>query len=203
MRKIIKEERIGNGNHWHVFKVLVSENEEVREVIHKRSADPSAAPKIIEIYKSLSQSAMETLAFLDLYDKSTLETEDLNANPDEGYFVSPNTVRSAPHCGSISMRMINKENVTYRVLELCKDFDLASLIEDPSKIDREKMYKIKLIDSIAEQFVYDHEIEKIENFEDFVKEMLNNLMSAAKANLALFVDAFFFKVNPVTNMMDY
>lgn len=203
MRKILKEEKIGKGNHWQVFKVIVSENDNVRNVIHKRSVHPRAALRIIKIYESLSQSAMKTLAFLDLYDENTLETEDLNANPDEGYFVTPNTIRSAPHCGSILINLISNENVTDKELELCKDFDLESLINDPSKIDHEKMYKIKLIDSIAERFVYDHKIEKIANFEEFIKEMLIDLMSAAKFNLSLFVDAFFFRVNPDTNMMDY
>jgi hypothetical protein len=146
---------------------------------------------------------MKTLAFLDLYDKNTIETEDLNANPDEGYFVSPNTVRSAPHCGSILIKLISKEKVTDQELELCKDFDLDILIKDPSKIHQEKMYKIKLIDSRAERFVCKHKIEKIANFEEFVKEMLNDLMSASKFNLSLFVDAFFFRVNPDTNIMDY
>jgi len=203
MRKITKEEKIGNGNHWNVFRVTVSENEEVRNVVHKKSVHPRAAERIVKIYELLSKTTMKTLAFLKLYDENTLETEDLNANPNDGYFVTPNTVRSAPHCGSISIKIINKENVTDEELELCKDFDLKSLINDPSKIDQDKMYKIKLIGSIAERFVYDRKIEKIENFEEFVKEMLNDLMSAAKFNLALFVDAFFFRVNTVTGMMDY
>lgn len=200
---IIKEEKIGNGNHWNVFKVNLSENENVRSVIHKRSVHPHAAPRIIKIYELLSQSTMKTLAFLNLYDENTLETEDLNDNPDNGYFVTPNTVRSAPHCGSILMRIINKEKVTDQELELCKDFDLDLFINDLSKIDTDKMYKIKLINSKAERFVYDNKIFKIANFEEFVKEMLTDLMSAAKFNLALYVDAFFFRVNPVNNIMDY
>ena len=203
MRTIISEEQIGNGNHWHVFKVTFSDNQKVTTVIHKRSVHPRAAPRIIRIYEALSQSKMKTLAFLNLYDENTIETEDLNANPDDGYFVTPNTVRSAPHCGSILMRIINNENVTDQELEFCKDFDLKDLIGDPSKIDQDKMQKIKLINSVAERFVYENKIDKIENFEQFVSEMLSDLMSAAKYNLSLFIDAFFFRVNPVTHMMDY
>lgn len=203
MKKIINEEQIGNGNHWNVFKVTLSDNQKVTSVIHKRSVQPHAAPGIIRIYERLSRSKMKTLAFLNLYDENTLETEDLNANPDDGYFVTPNTVRSAPHCGSILIKIIDNETVTNEELELCKDFDLKDLIDDPSKIDQDNMQKIKLINSVAERFVYENKIDKIENFEQFVSEMLSDLMSAAKYNLSLFVDAFFFRVNPVTHMMDY
>ncbi|WP_283423552.1 hypothetical protein [Chryseobacterium profundimaris] len=80
---------------------------------------------------------------------------------------------------------------------------MKDLIDDPSKIDQDKMQKIKLINSVAERFVYDNKIDKIANFEDFIKEMLADLMSAAKYNLSLFVDAFFFRANPVNNLMDY
>ncbi|PWN58130.1 hypothetical protein [Chryseobacterium viscerum] len=200
---IIKEEKIGNGNHWNVFKVTLSTNNKVRNVIHKRSIHPRAAPRIVKIYESLSQSTMKTLSFLDLYDENTLETENLNSNPDDGYFVSPNTVRSSPHCGSILMKVINKEDVTDQELEFCKDFEFDTLVADSSRINNDKMREKKLIHSEAERFVYDSKINEIANFEEFTKGMLDDLMSASKSKLSLYVDAFFFRVNPVTNILDY
>ena len=202
---MISEEIVGNGAHWNVYRITENHNGQKKCWIRKRSINGKVDSNITT-FNLVSQAGLPTLNWYVKVNDNEIEAEDLNADTSKGYFVSPNTIRNYPNCGDVFLKYINSESLTPLEREQCKEFDFSCI----SKMIRTNEFD-KIVDQMrkkkiaigAEGKVYNNKIQCISNLKSFCSSSQKDLEKATSNKIALFSDAFFFRVNLLNNDIEY
>lgn len=201
---IIKKEKIGNGSHWDVFKITKMENGKEKFVLHKESRKGAyCVDKNVDNHSIISSCGLPTLNKFKKISELIIEAEDLNENTNDGYFVSPNTIRSCPSCANVFLKFIEGKQIEEFEAEKCKDFDFQEILNNFSIENKDKLKEKLIIQSIAESKLYENKVNEIVNLETFIFYAMIDMEKAAKKKIELFFDAFFFRVKSDTNEIEY
>jgi hypothetical protein len=204
MKKIILKEEIGNGSHWRVIKIVTDENGNEKSIIHKKTISSlDNVERNINNYLLISSCGLPTLNEYKQIDNETIETEDLNQDTQDGYFVSPNTIRCSPTCAHVLLKLIKRESISEFEMEECKDFDFQAKLKYKSESSFDELRNKLIVKSVAEHKVYNHKIKEISNLEAFMNNAQIDMKKASKSKIELFFDAFFFRVKLTTNKIEY
>lgn len=201
----MSEEIVGNGANWNVYRITENHNGQKKCWIRKRSINGKVDSNITT-FNLVSQAGLPTLNWYVKVNDNEIEAEDLNADTSKGYFVSPNTIRNYPNCGDVFLKYINSESLTPLEREQCKEFDFSCI----SKMIRTNEFD-KIVDQMrkkkiaigAEGKVYNNKIQCISNLKSFCSSSQKDLEKATSNKIALFSDAFFFRVNLLNNDIEY
>lgn len=201
----MSEEIVGNGVNWNVYRITENHNGQKKCWIRKRSINGKVDSNITT-FNLVSQAGLPTLNWYVKVNDNEIEAEDLNADTSKGYFVSPNTIRNYPNCGDVFLKYINSESLTPLEREQCKEFDFSCI----SKMIRTNEFD-KIVDQMrkkkiaigAEGKVYNNKIQCIGNLKSFCSSSQKDLEKATSNKIALFSDAFFFRVNLLNNDIEY
>lgn len=194
---------IGKGAHWSVKRILTSDNGQEKSVVrkHGRNVDVNIAT-----YDLVFKAGLPTLKRYVKVNDNEIEAEDLNADTSKGYFVSPNTIRNYPNCGDVFLKYINSESLTPLEREQCKEFDFSCIFKmiRSNKSDEivDQMRKKKIAIG-AEGKVYNNKIQRISNLRSFCSNSQKDLEKATSNKIELYSDAFFFRVNPLNDGIEY
>ena len=202
---MMSEEIVGNGANWNVYRITENHNGQKKCWIRKRSINGKVDSNITT-FNLVSQAGLPTLNWYVKVNDNEIEAEDLNADTSKGYFVSPNTIRNYPNCGDVFRKYINSESLTPLEREQCKEFDFSCI----SKMIRTNEFD-KIVDQMrkkkiaigAEGKVYNNKIQCISNLKSFCSSSQKDLEKATSNKIALFSDAFFFRVNLLNNDIEY
>lgn len=202
---MMSEEIVGNGANWNVYRITENHNGQKKCWIRKRSINGKVDSNITT-FNLVSQAGLPTLNWYVKVNDNEIEAEDLNADTSKGYFVSPNTIRNYPNCGDVFLKYINSESLTPLEREQCKEFDFSCI----SKMIRTNEFD-KIVDQMrkkkiaigAEGKVYNNKIQCISNLKSFCSSSQKDLEKATSNKIALFSDAFFFRVNLLNNDIEY
>ena len=202
---MMSEEIVGNGANWNVYRITENHNGQKKCWIRKRSINGKVDSNITT-FNLVSQAGLPTLNWYVKVNDNEIEAEDLNADTPKGYFVSPNTIRNYPNCGDVFLKYINSESLTPLEREQCKEFDFSCI----SKMIRTNEFD-KIVDQMrkkkiaigAEGKVYNNKIQCISNLKSFCSSSQKDLEKATSNKIALFSDAFFFRVNLLNNDIEY
>lgn len=200
----MSEEIVGNGAHWEVYRITENHNGQKKCVIRKRSINGEVDSNITT-FKLVLQAGLPTLNRYVKVNDNEIEAEDLNADTSKGYFVSPNTIRNCQNCGNVFLKYINSKPLSSLEREQCKEFDFSCISEmKANELDEivDQMREKKLAIG-AEGEVYNNKIQCISNLEAFCLSSKGDLEKATSNKIALFPDAFFFRVNPLNNHIEY
>lgn len=203
---IIKKEKIGNGSHWDVFRITKLENGKEKSVLHKESRKGAChVDKNVDNHSIISSCGLPTLNKFRKINELTIEVEDLNQNPKDGYFVSPNTMRSCPSCATVFLKFLEdkEKQIEKFEAEQCKDFSFQDLLNNCSTENIDELKNKLIVQSIAESKLYESKVNEIANLETFISDAILDMRKAAEANIELFFDAFFFRVKSDTNEIEY
>lgn len=201
---IIKKEKIGNGSHWDVFKITKMENGKEKFVLHKESRKGAyCVDKNVDNHSIISSCGLPTLNKFKKISELIIEAEDLNENTNDGYFVSPNTIRSCPSCANVFLKFIEGKQIEEFEAEKCKDFNFQDLLNNSSIENTDELKNKLIVQSIAESKLYENKVNEIVNLETFISDAMLDMQKAAEANIELFFDAFFFRVKSDTNEIEY
>jgi len=198
MKKIMEKKEIGKGTHWNVSRITTDKG----TVIHKESAK-GGVDENIENYTLVNNCGLSTLKRYEKIDNQTIETEDLNQNPKNGYFVTPNTIRNSTTCADILMKLISGKDISKSESEECIEFDFPCLVKNLTDGNIDILRNKKIISSIAEAEVYKNKIEEITNLDFFLNNAKIDMQKASQANIELFSDAFFYRVKPIVYEIEY
>lgn len=201
---------IGEGGHWVVVRIFVNVNGQKISVVRKHSKTGKVDDNIAA-FNLVSKAGLPTLNRYVKVNDMEIEAEDLNADTSKGYFVSPNTIRRCPNCGDLVIKLMKSENLTPLEIEQCKEFDFDSIFKIISKKGVESVDAEDLIDRLrekkivvgAEGDVYNNKIRCISNLESFWLSSKEDLKKASLNKIELYTDAFFFRVNPLNNAIEY
>lgn len=201
----MSEEIVGNGANWNVYRITENHNGQKKCWIRKRSINGKVDSNITT-FNLVSQAGLPTLNWYVRVNDNEIEAEDLNADTSKGYFVSPNTIRNYPNCGDVFLKYINSESLTPLEREQCKEFDFSCI----SKMIRTNEFD-KIVDQMrkkkiaigAEGKVYNNKIQCISSLKSFCSSSQKDLEKATSNKIALFSDAFFFRVNLLNNDIEY
>lgn len=201
---------IGKGGHWVVERILVNDNGQKISVVRKHGK-PGKADDNIAAFNLVSKAGLPTLNRYVKVNDMEIEAEDLNADTSKGYFVSPNTIRSCQNCGELFIKFIKSENLSPLEIEQCKEFDFGSILKIISEKDAEGVDVEGIFDQLrekrivfgAEGEVYNNKIRYISNLESFWLSSKEDLKKASLNKIELYTDAFFFRVNPLNNEIEY
>lgn len=201
----MSEEIVGNGANWNVYRITENHNGQKKCWIRKRSINGKVDSNITT-FNLVSQAGLPSLNWYVKVNDNEIEAEDLNADTSKGYFVSPNTIRNYPNCGDVFLKYINSESLTPLEREQCKEFDFSCI----SKMIRTNEFD-KIVDQMrkkkiaigAEGKVYNNKIQCISNLKSFCSSSQKDLEKATSNKIALFSDAFFFRVNLLNNDIEY
>lgn len=202
---MMSEEIVGNGANWNVYRITENHNGQKKCWIRKRSINGKVDSNITT-FNLVSQAGLPSLNWYVKVNDNEIEAEDLNADTSKGYFVSPNTIRNYPNCGDVFLKYINSESLTPLEREQCKEFDFSCI----SKMIRTNEFD-KIVDQMrkkkiaigAEGKVYNNKIQCISNLKSFCSSSQKDLEKATSNKIALFSDAFFFRVNLLNNDIEY
>ena len=202
---MMSEEIVGNGANWNVYRITENHNGQKKCWIRKRSINGKVDSNITT-FNLVSQAGLPTLNWYVKVNDNEIEAEDLNADTSKRYFVSPNTIRNYPNCGDVFLKYINSESLTPLEREQCKEFDFSCI----SKMIRTNEFD-KIVDQMrkkkiaigAEGKVYNNKIQCISNLKSFCSSSQKDLEKATSNKIALFSDAFFFRVNLLNNDIEY
>lgn len=201
---------IGKGGHWVVERILINDNGQKISVVRKHG-EPRKVDDNIAAFNLVSKTGLPTLNRYMKVNNMEIEAEDLNADTSKGYFVSPNTIRSCQNCGELFIKFIESENLSPMEIEQCKEFDFDSILKMISGkgiegVDTEEIFnqlREKKIVIGAEGEVYNNKIRCISNLESFWLSSTEDLKKASLNKIELYPDAFFFRVNPLNNEIEY
>ena len=201
----MSEELVGNGAHWNVYRITENHNGQKKCGIRKRSINGKVDSNITT-FNLVSQAGLPTLNWYVKVNDNEIETEDLNADTSKGYFVSPNTIRNYPNCGDVFLKYIDSESLTPLECEQCKEFDFSCISQMTRTNEFNKIVnqmQKKKIAIGAEGKVYNNKIQCISNLKSFCSSSQKDLEKATSNKIALFSDAFFFRVNLLNNDIEY
>lgn len=201
---ITKKEKIGNGSHWDVFRITKIENGKEKSVLHKESRKGAyCVDKNIDNHSIISSCGLPTLNKFRKINELTIEVEDLNQNPKDGYFVSPNTMRSCPSCATVFLKFLEGKQIEKFEAQQCKDYNFQDLLNNCSTENTDELKNKLIVQSIAESKLYESKVNEIVNLETFISYAMIDMEKAAEKNIELFFDAFFFRVKSDTNEIEY
>ena len=201
----MSEEIVGNGANWNVYRITENHNGQKKCWIRKRSINGKVDSNITT-FNLVSQAGLPTLNWYVKVNDNEIEAEDLNADTSKGYFVSPNTIRNYPNCGDVFLKYINSESLTPLEREQCKEFDfscISKMIQSNKSDEIVDQMRKKKIAIGAEGKVYNNKIQCISNLKSFCSSSQKDLEKATSNKIALFSDAFFFRVNLLNNDIEY
>ena len=203
----IQDEFIGNGAHWNVKRVSVVENGVSRTVIHKYPKSGNIE-KNIKNYLLILFAGLPTLSHFVkslVREVEVIESEDLNQDNCDGYFVSPNTVRNSPTYANILMDFLKSKMDVNSLNKYCyQDPVFSELLKNPTKLEENiDMLKNTRILRGAESDVYKMKIKEIANFKEFLIDTQSDMRKASKYRIELYFDAFFFRIRNSTNNIEY
>jgi len=207
MDKLVGE-NIGGGAHWNVKRITLN-GDKKNTLIQKfpKKGDSERINKNIEKYKMVNSSGLPTLSFFQkkhINGTEYIETEDLNPVIGDGYFVSPNTVSQAPSYASELLNLL-EQNQDTPSHEICLDkFDFNKYLSNPELIEQDidKLRNNRILIG-AEEKLYKKKIRKIRELKDFLRLSMAEMKLAAKHQLELYPDAFFFRVRNSTHEIEY
>lgn len=192
---------IGKGAHWSVERISISDNGQEKSVVrkHGRNVDDN-----ITTYNLVLKAGLPTLKRYVKVNDNEIEAEDLNADTSKGYFVSPNTIRNYPNYADIFLKCINSGSLTPLESEQCKEFDFMHILKTNGFAEEvvDQMRKKKIAIG-AEGEVYNNKIKFISNLGLFCCSVREDLKKATSNKIALYSDAFFFRVNPLSGYIEY
>lgn len=198
------KELIGNGAHWIVYRITTIEKNLSTSIVFKEPLKNQNPDKNITNYNLIFSSNLPTLSrFSKKYINSVegIEAEDLNPINCDGYYVSPNTVRTSENFASLLLKYIqdSQEIIPDEYKEV-----ISHYMKHPEKIanDRDKLIEIKILKG-AEKYVYENKISSISNFNSFLIKAKTDMKKASDNRLELFTDAFFFRISETTKEIDY
>jgi hypothetical protein len=199
----MKKELIGNGAHWTVYRITTVENNLSKSIVFKEPKYQNS-DKNIGNYNLVISSNLPTLSRFskkNINGVEGIEAEDLNPLNCDGYYVSPNTVRTSENLASLLLKYIQdtQQIIPDEFKEVISDY-----MKDPEKIanDRDKLLEIKILKG-AEKYVYENKISAISNFKSFLIKSKSDMKIASDNRIELFTDAFFFRVSETTTEIDY
>lgn len=202
---MMSEEIVGNGAHWKVYRITENHNGQKKCVIRKRSINGEVDSNITT-FNLVSQAGLPTLKRYVKVNDNEIEAEDLNADTSKGYFVSPNTIRNCQNCVDVLLKYIKSESLTPLEREQCKEFDFSCIAKmiQTNESDKivEQMQEKKVVIG-AEREVYNNKIKCISNLKYFCLSSQEDLEKATSNKIALYSDAFFFRVNLSNNYIEY
>ena len=201
---------IGKGGHWVVERIFVNDNGQEKSVVRKHSKQGKVDDNIVS-FNLVSKAGLPTLNSYVKVNDQEIEAEDLNADTSKGYFVSPNTIRSCPNYGDLFWKFISSKDLSASEIDLCKEFDFDSIckmisekgVENNEVKEILKQLREKKIVIGAEGEVYNNKIRCISNLESFWLSSKEDLKKASLNQIELYTDAFFFRVNPLKNEIEY
>lgn len=198
------KELIGNGAHWIVYRVTTIEKNLSKSIVFKEPLNNQNPDKNITNYNLILSSDLPTLSRFSKKNINAvegIEAEDLNPINCDGYYVSPNTVRTSENLISLLVKCIRngQEIIPDEYKEV-----FSYYIEHPEKIvhDRDELIEIKILKG-AEKYVYENKISTISNFNSFLIKSKTDMKKASDNRLELFTDAFFFRISETTKEIDY
>lgn len=196
---------IGEGGHWIVKRITINNNGQEKSVVRKHSKSRKVDDNI-SAFNLVSKAGLPTLNRFVKINELEIETEDLNVDTSNGYFVSPNTVRACLSYADLLIKMIEVKDLSKAEMVYLDDpFFMTALQQfkkgDINSIDIEKLRKKITIG--AEGEVYNNKIDFISNLEPFLLKIKNDIEKAALHNIELFPDAFFFRVNILSGEIEY
>lgn len=201
----MSEEVVGNGAHWTVSRITENHNGQKKCSIRKRSIGGKVDSNITT-FKLVSQAGLPTLEWYVKVNDNEIKAEDLNADTSKGYFVSPNTIRNCQNCGDVFLKYIESESLSSLEREQCKEFDfrcIAKMIQTNESGEVVDQMREKKIAIGAEGEVYNNKIQCISNLKSFCDTSKKDLENTTSNKIALCSDAFFFRVNPLNNNIEY
>jgi hypothetical protein len=198
----LKEEKIGSGAHWEVWIIFLETSFSVKdyqyfEIICKIPIRGSAsAMQNIEAYDRICKAGLPTVRFLlsgyidrgkGIEEEPVLITE--NLNNDNFLFVSPNSVR---------------EKSLFDIHDILSSLET----EDMNKIREILNHKLKIKNygtrkrqdshkyegSTSEVLIAKNRIKGIKNLRGFIELVFEEAIKAAKNNISMYYDAYFFRV---------
>ena len=202
---MMSEEIVGNGANWNVYRITENHNGQKKCWIRKRSINGKVDSNITT-FNLVSQAGLPTLNRYVKVNDNEIEAEDLNADTSKGYFVSPNTIRNYQNCGDVFLKYINSESLTPLEREQCKEFDfscISKMIQSNGSDEIVDQMRKKKIAIGAEGKVYNNKIQCISNLKSFCSSSQKDLEKATSNKIELYSDAFFFRVNPLNNDIEY
>ena len=194
---------IGEGAHWSVKRILTNDNGQEKSVVRKHGRNVDAN---IATYDLVFKAGLPTLNRYVKVNDNEIEAEDLNADTSKAYFVSPNTIRNYPNCGDVFLKYINSESLTPLEREQCKEFDfscISKMIQSNKSDEIVDQMRMKKIAIGAEGKVYNNKIQCISNLKSFCSSSQKDLEKATSYKIELYSDAFFFRVNPLNDEIEY
>ncbi|SHH92801.1 hypothetical protein SAMN05444671_4329 [Flavobacterium sp. CF108] len=200
----MKKEHIGNGAHWTVYRITTDEKDLSTSIVFKQPLKYQTSDKNIENYNLVLSSNLPTLSKFskkNINGVEGIEAEDLNPKNCDGYYVSPNTVRTSENLASLLVKYIDGSQPI--IPDEYKDV-ILDYMKDPEKAvnDRDKLLEIKILKG-AEKYVYENKISVISNFNSFLIKLKTDMKRASDNRIELFSDAFFFRVSETTKEIDY
>ena len=194
---------IGKGAHWSVERISISDNGQEKSVVrkHGRNVDDN-----ITTYNLVLKAGLPTLKRYVKVNDNEIEAEDLNADTSKGYFVSPNTIRGCQNCADVYLKYTKSERLTSLESEQCKEFDFCRISEMTESKEVDEIFckmRMKKIPIGAEGEVYSNKIKCIRNIKSFCCRVRKDLENATSNKIALCSDAFFFRVNPLNDYIEY
>lgn len=198
------KELIGNGAHWAVYRITTIEKKLSKFIVFKEPLKNQNPDKNITNFNLIFSSNLPTLLrFSKKYIDGVegIEAEDLNPIKCDGYYVSPNTVRTSENLASLFIKCIrnNQQIIPDDHKEIISDYmKLTEKIADA----RDKLIEIKILNG-AEKYVYENKISTISNFNSFLLKSKTDMKIASDNRIELFTDAFFFRVSETTKEIDY
>lgn len=103
------KELIGNGAHWTVYRITTTEKDLSKSIVFKEPLKNQNPDKNIKNYNLLFSSNLPTLSRFSkkiINAVEGIEAEDLNPINSDGYYVSPNTVRTSENFASLLVKYI-------------------------------------------------------------------------------------------------
>ena len=180
------------------------ENGKEKSVLHKESRKGAYhVDKNVKNHAIISSCGLPTLSKFRKINELTIEVEDLNQNSKDGYFVSPNTMRSCPSCATVFLKFIEGKQIEEFEAEQCKDFNFQDVHNDYFTENTDKLKEKLIVQSLAESKLYENNVSEIANLETFISDAIRDMQKAAEANIELFFDAFFFRVKSDTHEIEY
>lgn len=202
-----RDEIIGEGGHWSVRRIYTVIGGIKKSIIqkHVKNGNVETIDKNIESYNLILSAGLPTLSTFKKTDFNYIETEDLNPDNSDGYFVSPNTVRGCPTYSSLLLKFVElKKGKNCFIKDNEVNSELIEYLDNPAKIDAdiEKIRTKRLVKG-AEGKVYQKKITEIKNFKDFLIMSCDDMRKASKNGIELYFDAFFFRVKESNNHIEY
>lgn len=200
---------IGKGGHWVVERIIMNDNGQRVSVIRKHGK-PGKADENIVAFNLVSKAGLPTLSRYVRISDSVIEAEDLNADITNGYFVSPNTVRSCDDCGSLLIKVMSNKQLTETESEVfyrCGLDEIFYMIKEKgagalSDEIVEELRSKKVLPG-AEGELYYNKVAHITNLDSFWVKAKVDMIKAADTGIELYPDAFFFRVNPNDGEIEY